>query len=253
MFLTKNKLKKNKNVFDDDEYLHYLKFSHLDKSNNIIDDDDELIFTDDKATQFPDIRNNQTQTDKKIMVDKATAPKDELDEDEILGKYILKLTSENFRSKEPSRKDKMTQVVLEMLKETIPKTPPSSDSDSNKSTPRNLRRVVRFAEMTGSAMLTSLNLAQQVTNAVGNTLFDFFDTNTQQEEEQEDQQQIETISVQSSPPVSVHDSPPITVHSSPFPTPSSLPEPSSLPPSRMTSVGSSSKSFEGAYPKKRKK
>ena len=251
MFLTKNKLKKNINVFDDDEYLQYLKFSHLDKSNIIDDDDDELIFTDDKATQYPDIRNNETQTDKKIMVDKATAPKDELDEDEILGKYILKLTSENFRSKEPSRKDKMTQVVLEMLKETIPKTPPSSDSDSNKSTPRNSRRAVRFAEMTGNAMLTSLNLAQQVTNTVGNTLFDFFDTPIE-EAPNNQQQEIETISVQSSPPVSIHDSPPITIHSSPFPTPSSLPEPSSLPPSRMTSVASSSKSFEGAYPKKRK-
>ena len=250
MFLTKNKLKKNKNVFDDDEYLQYLKFSHLDKSNDIIDDDDdELIFTDDKATQFPDIRNNQTQTDKKIMVDKATAPKDELDEDEILGKYILKLTSENFRSKEPPRKDKMTQVVLEMLKETIPKTPPSSDSDSNKSTPRNLRRAIRLSQMTGNAMLTGLNLARQVTNTVGNTLFDFFDTPIE-EAPNNQQQEIETISVQSSPPVSIHDSPPITIHSSPFPTPSSLPEPTSLPPSRMTSVGS--KTFEGAYPKKKK-
>ena len=66
MILTKTKLKKNKNVFDDDEYVYYLKFSHLDKSDDIIDDDGEQIFTDDKATHFPDIRKNETQTDKNI-------------------------------------------------------------------------------------------------------------------------------------------------------------------------------------------
>ena len=100
-------------------------------------------------------------------------------------------------------------------------------------------------------MLTSLDLAQQVTNTVGNTLFDFIDTPIE-EAPNNQQQEIETISVQSSPPVSVHNSPPTTVHSSPFPSPSSLSERASLPPSRMTSVASSSKSFEGAYPKKGK-
>ena len=53
--LTKNKLKKIKKV-EDDDMLHYLKYSHLEP----IKEDNILQY--DKATQYPDIRNNFTQT-----------------------------------------------------------------------------------------------------------------------------------------------------------------------------------------------
>ena len=55
MFLTRNRLKKIKRV-EDDDMLNYLKYSHLEpiKEDNIL--------KVDEATQYPDIRNNFTQT-----------------------------------------------------------------------------------------------------------------------------------------------------------------------------------------------
>ena len=55
MFLTKNRLKKIKKV-EDDDMLHYLKYSHLEP---IKEYNTSKV---DKATQYPDIRNNYTQT-----------------------------------------------------------------------------------------------------------------------------------------------------------------------------------------------
>ena len=103
MILTKNKLKKIK--FKDDDMLNYLKYSHLEpiREDNIL-----KVETSDKATQFPDIMNNFTQTDKKVMVDKETDTYDELNT--IDPPYYLTSTLKNFKSKEPSRAEKMTQV-----------------------------------------------------------------------------------------------------------------------------------------------
>ena len=86
MIIVQNKLKKRKNTTDDDEYLDFLKHSHLNKqSQNYYslygdddDDDDEVIANE--GIQYPEIRNNQTQTDRITTADKATDPKDELDE-----------------------------------------------------------------------------------------------------------------------------------------------------------------------------
>ena len=75
MILVKNKLKKIKNTIEDDEMLNYLKYSHLEP---IREDDILKVEISDKATQFPDIMNNFTQTDKKVMADKETDTYDDL-------------------------------------------------------------------------------------------------------------------------------------------------------------------------------
>ena len=74
MILTKNRLKKNK-FKDDDDMLYQLKFSHLEpiKEDNVL-----KIKTSDRGTQAPDIMNNFSQTDKKVMVDKETDTYDDL-------------------------------------------------------------------------------------------------------------------------------------------------------------------------------
>ena len=92
MILVKNKLKKKKVIDDDDnnEYLDYLKFSHLQptyKSYN-----NTKIETSDKTTQFPDIRNNFTQTINKE--DKGVDTGNDLNT--IVGDYILHMGSNNF-------------------------------------------------------------------------------------------------------------------------------------------------------------
>ena len=114
MILVKNKLKKIKNTIDDEEMLNYLKYSHLEP----IEDDVLKINTSNKSTQAPDIMNNFSQTDKKVMMDKETDTYDELNK--IEPPYYLTMTSRNFKSKEreasrrldsePSRAEKVAHV-----------------------------------------------------------------------------------------------------------------------------------------------
>ena len=161
MILTKNKLKKIK--FKDDDMLNYLKYSHLEP---IREDDILKVETSDKATQFPDIMNNFTQTDKKVMVDKETDTYDELNKMDINDKYVLEGFDKSFKN------DKQTQVNSYLVKEFEPKTPPSSDSQDEGSMSRNLDRGLRMAQLTGSAMLTALNLADTVGSAVLSPVID---------------------------------------------------------------------------------
>ena len=93
MILTKNRLKKIRKRIDDDDMLYYLKFSHLEP---IREDDILKVETSDKATQFPDIMNNFTQTDKKVMVDKETDTYDELNKMDINAKYVLEGFDKSF-------------------------------------------------------------------------------------------------------------------------------------------------------------
>ena len=159
MILTKNRLKKNK-FKDDDDMLYQLKFSHLEpiKEDNVL-----KIKTSDKGTQAPDIMNNFSQTDKKVMVDKETDTYDDLNI--IDPPYYLTSTLSGFKSKEPSRADKMAQVWSTTLEK---KTPPSSNngSDDEGFMSRNVGRGLRMAQLTGSAMLTAFNLADTVGSAV---------------------------------------------------------------------------------------
>ena len=82
MILTKNRLKKIKRV-EDDDMLHYLKYSHLEP----IKEDNILKY--DKATQYPDIRNNFTQTQLIQTNDKETDTYDDLNKMDRNARYIL--------------------------------------------------------------------------------------------------------------------------------------------------------------------
>ena len=158
MILTKNRLKKIK-FKDDDEMLYYLKFSHLEP---IREDDILGIETSDKMTQAPERMDNFAQTDNKIMVDKETDTFDELNKMDINAKYVLEGFDKSFNN------NKQTQVNSFLVKELEPKTPPSSDSqdDDEGSFSRNVNRGLRIAQLTGSAMLTALNIADNVGSAV---------------------------------------------------------------------------------------
>ena len=157
MILVKNRLKKKKNIIDDDEYLNYLKFSHLEPTKDNI----KTLEVENKATQLPDILNNFSQTDSKDMVDKETDTYDELNK--IIGNYILKTSSSNFKSKEPSRADKMTMAWTQMIAhKDKPQGSSSSDSDSEGALSRNIRRGFRLAEMAGNAVATTFNVASDL-------------------------------------------------------------------------------------------
>ena len=199
MILTKNRLKKiRKRIDDDDDMLRYLKYSHLEpiRENDVL-----KVGTSDKATQFPDIMNNFTQTDKKVMVDKETDTYDELNK--IDPPYYLTSTLKSFKSKEPSRADKMTQVWSTTVEK---KTPPSSNNGSDDDEgfmSRNLDRGLRMAQMTGSAMLTALNLADTVGSAVlspviGSALDYLMSNPSHENEDEEVEEEIEEEEVPTS-------------------------------------------------------
>ena len=191
MILTKNRLKKiRKRIDDNDEMLNYLKYSHLEP---IREDDILWIETSDKATQFPDIMNNFTQTDKKVMVDKETDTYDELNKMDINAKYVLEGFDKSFKN------DKQTQVNSLLVKELEPKTPPSSNngSDDEGSMSRNLDRGLRVAQMTGSAMLTAFNIADTVGSAVLSPVIDraldLLMSNPSNENEDEEDEEVEEV------------------------------------------------------------
>ena len=188
MILTKNRLKKIRKRIDDDDMLYYLKYSHLEP---IREDDILKVETSDKATQFPDIMNNFTQTDKKVMVDKETDTYDELNKMNINAKYVLEGFDKSFKN------DKQTQVNSFLVKELEPKTPPSSNSEDEGFMSRNVDRGLRIAQLTGSAMLTALNLADTVGSAVLSPVIDsaldyLMSNPSNENEEEEDEVEVPT-------------------------------------------------------------
>ena len=121
MFLTKNKLKKNKNVDDGIEYLNYMKYSHLD---------------------IPEVKNTSIQTgieSGEKGVDKAKGSFNSnsvgvgtMDDLNVL-KGIYRVILEEAKAFPHKRVDKQVQVFTEMLDRTKPKikTPPTSESDKD--------------------------------------------------------------------------------------------------------------------------
>ena len=107
MFLTKNKLKKNKNVDDGIEYLNYMKYSHLDP---------------------PEFKNTSIQTG----IDNNSVAVDTLDDLNVL-KGVYRVILEEAKAFPHRKVDKQVQVFTEMLDRTKPKipTPPSSGSDKD--------------------------------------------------------------------------------------------------------------------------
>ena len=219
MILTKNRLKKIKTV-EDDDMLNYLKYSHLEpiKENNILQVD--------KATQYPDIRNNFTQTQLIQTNDKETDTYDDLNKMDRNARYILKGFDKSFKN------DKQTQVNSYLIREYEPKTPPSSsDEDKEGFVSRNVRRGFRLAEFALNASLMGAN----ATMAVADTKSDMI-TAPHQSSEEEQQNNQEVISVHSSPPETVNSSSSpdvveISSGSSSRHTPTSIPAPTSPQPS----------------------
>ena len=225
MLLVKNNLKKKKIIDDDDnEYLNYLKFSHLQSSNKPKSFDIEIS---DKATQFPDIKNNFTQTIG--TEDKGVDTGNDLNT--IVGDYILHLGSKNF-----DRNEKMVQATAEILKGTKSKSPPSSSSSDGSEgfMSKTARRGFRLAEFALNSAITGVNL----TMAVSDTLVDLTSAPHQSSEE-EAVNNPEVISVRSSPPETINSSSsdveqvPIEISSSSSSrqAPSSIPAPTSPQPS----------------------
>ena len=190
MFLTKNRLKKIKKV-EDDDMLNYLKYSHLEPVK------EDIIFKDDKATQYPDIRNNFTQTQLIQTNDKETDTYDDLNKMDRNARYILKGYEKEFKN------DKQTQVNSYLLREYEPKTPPdSSDEDKEGFVSRNVRRGFRLAEFALNASLMGAN----ATMAVADTISDMITAPHQSSEEEEQQNNQEVISVNSSHPETINSS-----------------------------------------------
>ena len=190
MLLVKNKLKRLKKTIDDDDMITYLKYSHLEpiKENNILQVN--------KATQYPDIRNNFTQTKLIQTSDKETDTYDDLNKMDRNARYILKGFDKSFKN------DKQTQVNSYLIREYEPKTPPSSsDEDKEGFVSRNVRRGFRLAEFALNASLMGAN----ATMAVADTISDMI-TAPHQSSEEEQQNNQEVISVHSSPPETVNSS-----------------------------------------------
>ena len=232
MILTKNRLKKIKRV-EDDDMLNYLKYSHLEPVK------EDSILQVDKATQYPDIRNNFTQTKPIQISDKETDTYDDLNKMDRNARYILTGYDKGFKN------DKQTQVNSYLVREYEPKTPPSSsDEDKEGFVSRNVRRGFRMAEFALNASLMGAN----ATIAVADTISDMITAPHQSSEEEEQQNNQEVISVNSSQPSgsegSLDPSQPETINSSSSPdvveissssssrhTPTSIPAPTSPQPS----------------------
>ena len=222
MLLVKNKLKKLKKTIDDDDMINYLKYSHLEPIK------EDNIFKDDKATQYPDIRKNFTQTKPIQISDKETDTYDDLNKMDRNARYILKGFDKSFKN------DKQTQVNSYLIREYEPKTPPSSsDEDKEGFVSRNVRRGFRLAEFALNASLMGAN----ATMAVADTISDMITAPHQSSEEEEQQNNQEVISVHSSHPETINSSSSspdviqISSSSSSRNAPSSIPAPTSPQPS----------------------
>ena len=110
--------------------------------------------------------NNCSQTDKKVMIDKETDTYDELNV--IEPPYFSTMTSAKFKSKEPSRAEKMAQIWTTTVEQHTPPTSNSENDDDEGLMSRNLNRGLRVAQLTGSAMLAALNITDTVAGAILN-------------------------------------------------------------------------------------
>ena len=197
MILVKNKLKKLKRDNEDD-MLHYIKYSHLE---NIPETDFIIDIKEykNKATQHPDIRNRSTQTHR--MEDKATDTLDDLHK--IDYKYRLEGNSTRFRNNDFMAQVNAIPVVAKNRRNNksrddghSPSSGQSRDSSSSDSSGY-FSKGLRLAEMTGNAMLSSLNLVSSGINLTMNVA-DFIaeaTLPTQQEPSEEEVPEVATEEV----------------------------------------------------------
>ena len=122
-------------------------------------------------------------------MDKETDTYDELNK--IEPPYYLTMTSRNLKSNEPSRAEKMVEVWATTVEKNTPPTSNSEDEDDEGLMSRNLNRGLRVAQLTGSAMLTALNITDTVAGAILNPVIggamDYFLTNPSTEQNEDEQ------------------------------------------------------------------
>ena len=150
----------------------------------------------DKATQYPDIRNNFTQTQPIQISDKETDTYDDLNKMDRNARYILKGYNNSFKN------DKQTQVNSHLTREYEPKTPPSSSDEGGESfLSSSVKTGFRLAEFALNASIMVANLTMAASDAIGDMI-----TTPHQSEEEEQQNNQEVISVHSSPPQTINSS-----------------------------------------------
>ena len=197
MLLVKNKWKKKRTI-DDDEYLNYLKFSHLQSSNTPKSFDIEIS---NKATQYPDAsvslarlrdtRNNFTQTIN--TADKGVDTGNDFDK--VIPSYVSFMHSEDF-----DRNEKMVQVWTKMFKENLTPSPPSSSSSGSSEgfVSKTARRGFRLAEFALNTAITTANVAEFLWNATASPEYDI---NAEIDEEEEPQATTEQPSSSTNIPI----------------------------------------------------
>ena len=223
--MNKKKLKKIKKV-EDDDMLHYLKYSHLEP----IKEDNTLKFDTSSEARVLPVKATQTINTAEKGVDTGN------DFDEVTPPYVSLMYSEDF-----DRNDKMVQVWTKMIKQNLSSPSSSSSSSSSSSNSSNnsegflsktARRGFRLAEFALNTSIMGANL----TMAVADTISDMITAPHQSSEEEEQQNNQEVISVHSSHPETINSSSSpdvveISSSSSSRNAPSSIPAPTSPQPS----------------------
>ena len=233
MFLVKNKLKKiKKRIDDDDEYLNYLKYSHLNTSKKPrVDKEDDTEKNETHNLQLANIEPKKIDTANK-GVDTGN------DFEKIVPPHVSFMHSEDF-----DRNEKMVQVWTKMFKQNLTPPPSSSSSSSSNNSEgflsKTARRGFRLAEFALNTAITGANLTMAVSDALVNLT-----SAPHQSSEEELVNNPEVISIHSSPPISVNSSSssdveqvPIEISSSSSrQTPSSIPAPTSPQSSKASSA-----------------
>ena len=228
MLLVRNNLKRlKKTIDDDDEYLNYLKYSHLD----FFDKNKDKSF-EDKETQFPEMMNKSTQTKGRETSEKGVDTYDELNK--IVGDYILQGNHKNI-----NKNDKMVQVNTYKI-DSPPSSRSGDEADREGFISRSARTGFRLAEVAFNTAITTANVSMAVADTIADLVFVSQAEVEQHQQQQEEEQEV--ISVHSSPPQTINSSsPPETINSSSssvssVPTPTSLPAPTSPQSSRASSA-----------------
>ena len=173
MLLVKNNLKKKRTIDDDNdnEYLNYLKFSHLQSSSKPKSFDIETSIASPEAGVLR-VKATQTINTADKGVDTGN------DFDEVNPPYASLMYSEDF-----DRNEKMVQVWTKMFKQNLT-PPPSSSSSSNGSEgfmSKTARRGFRLAEFALNTAITGANVAEFLWTATSPPEYDI---NAEIDEEQ---------------------------------------------------------------------
>ena len=178
MLLVKNKLKKKRTI-DDDEYLNYLKFSHLDShlytsKRTHINKENEIELNNN--LEIANIEPKKVHTANK-GVDTGN------DFVEVIPPYASFMHSEDF-----DRNEKMVQVWTKMFKENLTPSPPSSSSSSSNGShgfmSKTVGRGFRLAEFALNTAIAGANVAEFLWNATSPTEYDI---NAEIDEEEDEE------------------------------------------------------------------